>query len=51
MPYIVKKDDLYLYKTKPNGYAYFSEKERAKPFNKQEAEELAKKYNAEVEKL
>ena len=49
MSYVVKKDGLYLYKTKPNGYGYFSEKIRAKKFNKEEAEDLAKKYKGELE--
>ena len=51
MSYVVKKDGLYLYKIKPNGYAYFSEKTRAKGFNKKEAEDLAKKYKGELELL
>ena len=51
MKYLVKKDGLYLYKTKPNGYAYFSERTRAKAFSKKEAEDLAKKYKGELELL
>ena len=51
MKYVVKKDGIYLYKIKPNGYAYFSEKPRAKKLNKREAEDLAKKYKGELELL
>lgn len=51
MPYLVKKDNLYLYKVKPNGYGYFSTVEHAKKYSKKEATELAKAYNAEIELL
>ena len=51
MKYLVKKGELYLYKTKPNGYGYFSTKERAEKYSKTEAEELAKRYKGEIELL
>ena len=51
MKYIVRKDDIYLYKIKPNGYGYFSEKVRAKTFTKEEAQKLAKQYKAKVETI
>lgn len=49
--YLVKKGELYLYKTKPNGYGYFSSREHAKEYSKTEAEELAKRYKGEIELL
>ena len=49
MKYVVRKGDIYLYKVKPNGYGYFSEKVRAKIFTKEEAQKLAKQYKGEVE--
>ena len=51
MKYLIKKDGMYLYKIKPNGYAYFSERIRAKSFSKKEATELAKQYKGEIELL
>ena len=48
MKYLVKKDDLYLYKVKPNGYGYFSTKEHATAFSKEKAKELAKMYKGEI---
>lgn len=51
MSYLVKKDGLYLYKIKPNGYAYFSTKEHATKYSKKEATELANKYKGELELL
>ena len=51
MKYVVKKGDFYLYKVKPNGYGYFSEKVRAKTFTKEEAQKLAKQFGGEIEKL
>lgn len=49
--YAVKKDGMYLYKVKPNGYGYFSEKIRANKYSKKEAQELAKKYGGEIEEI
>ena len=47
--YIIEKDDLFLYKIKPNGYAYFSGGiERAKLFDKEKATELAEQYHGKV---
>ena len=51
MKYVVKKDEVYLYKIKPNGWGYFSEKVRAKTFSKAEAQKLAKQFRGEIEKL
>ena len=51
MNYLVKKGELYLYKTKTNGYGYFSSREHAKKFSKMEAEKLAKRYKGKMELL
>ena len=49
MKYLVKKNGLYLYKLKPNGYAYFSTIDRAIKFDKNKAKELANEYKGEIE--
>ena len=51
MKYLVKKDNLYLYKIKDNGFAYFSSKEKSMTFSKRKAIDLAKQYGGEVEVL
>ena len=47
--YIIEKDNLFLYKIKPNGYAYFSGSiKRAMLFDKEKANELAEQYHGKV---